>query len=96
MVNQDRTASAPEQSASGSTDPVDLSEDLVCGLLVGPGKTTECVRHQGQDYHFCSPSCAEKFQSNPSTYLKPAGDELSSAFVMPDWAAIDDSTCEPA
>ncbi len=67
MVNQDRTESAQEQSGSGDTEPVELSADLVCGLLVGPGSATERVRHQDQDYYFCSPSCAEKFQSEPST-----------------------------
>ena len=77
MVSQNKTESAQEQHYSEDTEPVELSEDLVCGLLVGPGSGTECVRHEGQDYYFCSPSCAEKFQSDPSAYLKPAGDEIS-------------------
>jgi YHS domain-containing protein len=84
MTNQGRTAPAKEQSGSGDAEPVDLSEDLVCGLLVGPGSTTERVRHEGQDYYFCSPSCAEEFRSDPSAYIKPAKDEVSSAFAMLD------------
>ena len=95
MVNQNRTAPVREQSGSDDTEPVDLSEDLVCGLLVGPGNATERVQHQGQDYYFCSPRCAEKFQNDPSTYLKPARDDVDSAFVMPDWGANDDSACGP-
>ncbi len=74
MVNQGGMESAQEQSNSGDTEPVELSGDLVCGLLVGPGSATERVRHEGQDYYFCSPRCAEEFRSDPSTYLKPAGD----------------------
>jgi Cu+-exporting ATPase len=84
MVNQDRTESAQEQSGSESTEPLELSADLVCGLLVGPGRTTERVRHEGQDYYFCSPSCAGEFRSDPPTYIKPAKDEVCSAFAMLD------------
>ncbi len=74
MVDQGRMESAQEQSGSGDTEPVELSEDLVCGLLVGPGSATERVRHEDQDYYFCSSRCAKEFQSEPSRYLKPAGD----------------------
>ena len=83
-MNQDRMESAQEQYDSGDIEPVELSEDLVCGLLVGPGTATERVQHEGQDYYFCSSSCAEKFRSEPSTYLKSAGDDVSSAFVTRD------------
>ncbi len=84
MVSQDKTESAQEPHYCEDTEPIDLSADLVCGLLVGPGSATEHVQHEGQDYYFCSPSCAEKFRSDPSAYLKPAGDELNSAVTMLD------------
>ena len=92
MVDQGRTESAHERYDSGDTEPVELSEDLVCGLLVGPSSATERVQHEGQDYYFCSRGCAEKFRSEPSTYLKPAGDEVSSAFVTPDSGGDDDES----
>ena len=100
MMNQGRMESAQEQSNSGDTEPTKLGEDLVCGLLVGPGSASERVRHEGQEYYFCSPSCAEKFRNDPSTYLNPAGDEMSSARMehatgkdarestVFDWAAV--------
>ena len=84
MVSQNKAQSAQKQHYSEDTKPIELSEDLVCGLLVGPGRATEHVQHQGQDHYFCSPSCAEKFRSDPSAYLKPAGDELNSALSMLD------------
>ncbi len=84
MVSQNKTESAQEPHYCEDTEPVDLSADLVCGLLVGPGSATELVQHEGQDYYFCSPSCAEKFRSDPSAYLKPAGEELNPAVGMLD------------
>ena len=84
MVDQARMESAHERYDSGDTEPVELTGDLVCGLLVGPGGATERLRHQGQDYYFCSASCAEKFRSDPAAYLKLGGDEESSAFAILD------------
>ena len=74
MLNQGRMESIQEQSDAGGVEPVELSEDLICGLLVGPGSATERVRYEGQDYYFCSPKCLEEFRSDPSIYLKPTGD----------------------
>ncbi|NIA06514.1 MAG: YHS domain-containing protein, partial [Actinobacteria bacterium] len=70
MMDQNRMASTQEQPGS-TVDPV-------CGMLVDPDSAAAHVRYQGQDYHFCSSSCAEKFRSNPSTYLNPPGNEETS------------------
>ena len=94
-MTQDRMESAQEQYDSGDPEPAELSEDLVCGLLVGLGSATKRVRHEGQDYYFCSQRCAEAFRSNPLTYLKPAGDETSCAFSLVDSGGDNDEpyTC---
>ena len=44
--------------------------DPVCGMSVDPATARGgAVRHQGTDYHFCSPGCAAKFRAEPETYL---------------------------
>lgn len=46
--------------------------DPVCGMSVNPAKAAGSVTHDGQDYHFCSKRCVEKFTANPSQYLQQA------------------------
>ncbi len=44
--------------------------DPVCSMKVGanPEKTTV---YAGQDYHFCSHKCLDKFKADPVSYLRP-------------------------
>lgn len=53
---------APASSETTYTDPV-------CGMQVSknPEKT---ARFQGKAYYFCSNSCVDKFNANPSAYVK--------------------------
>jgi len=44
--------------------------DPVCGMYVVPDKAAGHVRHQQQDYYFCSKYCEQKFSSDPAKYLK--------------------------
>ncbi|WP_273778746.1 heavy metal translocating P-type ATPase [Acinetobacter sp. GSS19] len=45
--------------------------DPVCGMQVDP--TTDLkTDYQGKIYHFCNPSCLDKFQQDPEFYLIPA------------------------
>lgn len=43
--------------------------DPVCGMAVDPSTARASHEHAGQVYHFCLPSCAEKFRADPDRYL---------------------------
>ena len=58
-------ASQPEAGAQTVKDPV-------CGMQVNPESTPHHASHAGQDYHFCSAHCREKFIADPNHYLGPA------------------------
>jgi Cu+-exporting ATPase len=46
--------------------------DPVCGMSILPSDAVGQATHRGQTYHFCSPSCLDKFKAAPQTYLHPA------------------------
>lgn len=43
--------------------------DVVCGMLVNKNSSGGHVIYEGQEYHFCCPSCQRRFESNPAHYL---------------------------
>ncbi len=43
--------------------------DPVCGMTVDPATTPHHARHAGQDYHFCSAKCRERFEARPEVFL---------------------------
>jgi Cu+-exporting ATPase len=43
--------------------------DPVCGMSVDPATTTHHAEHHGQDYHFCSAKCRERFEARPEIFL---------------------------
>src|SRR6202051_3655621 len=45
-----------------------LERDPVCGMNVHPATAKHVYRHQGKNYYFCCPSCADKFKADPSKY----------------------------
>jgi YHS domain-containing protein len=45
--------------------------DPVCGMQVSAGSDTPDFVYGGTKYYFCSQSCLEKFQNDPSKYVKP-------------------------
>lgn len=53
------------EQAEGKRDPV-------CGMNVPSGKAAARRRRGGDDYVFCSLSCAEKFDEQPTRYLEAA------------------------
>lgn len=69
---------AQEPNASTVIDPV-------CGMHVDPAGGKPTAEHGGVSYHFCSPSCKEKFQSDPERYLDP--DKRAAAEAARDSAA---------
>lgn len=44
--------------------------DPVCKMTIEENDATGTSTHDGTKYHFCSPSCKEKFDKNPSSYIK--------------------------
>jgi len=45
--------------------------DPVCGMRVHTERAPARASHAGKDYFFCSPHCAQKFQADPESYLRP-------------------------
>jgi len=46
--------------------------DPVCGMDVDPATARGgSVEHQGKQYFFCSPGCAQRFRAEPEKYLNP-------------------------
>ncbi|MEO7477786.1 MAG: YHS domain-containing protein, partial [Lysobacteraceae bacterium] len=48
--------------------------DPVCGMQVDPASTAHHAQHAGQDYHFCSARCLERFVADPEKYITPPSD----------------------
>src|SRR5579872_1169751 len=48
-----------------------VAKDPVCGMSVNTAAAKHTLQHAGQTFYFCSPSCREKFQSQPDKYLRP-------------------------
>lgn len=42
--------------------------DPVCGMSIAPEDAMGTADYKGVRYHFCSPSCLEKFQADPESY----------------------------
>lgn len=53
--------------------------DPVCGMKVDPHKTSHHAQHAGEDFHFCSARCRERFESDPDKYLSSDGKDESPA-----------------
>ena len=54
-------------------------KDPVCGMTVDPSATEHRHSHDGLTYYFCCSHCAERFRTDPNTYLaktieEPAAD----------------------
>jgi P-type Cu+ transporter len=44
--------------------------DPVCGMQVDPAKAAGTSQYQGRTYYFCNLRCKERFDRNPSQYVK--------------------------
>ena len=44
--------------------------DPVCAMTVDPDAGKSSHVHDGHDYHFCNPSCLEKFKATPDAYIE--------------------------
>lgn len=45
--------------------------DPVCGMQVDPKTTEHHASHAGNDYHFCSARCRDRFVADPEHFLSP-------------------------
>src|ERR1700730_17458242 len=67
----------------------EVAVDPVCGMNVEPAKAAGSAAHGGRIFHFCSPSCWQKFRAEPERYLQPD----SSAGVTPPAPSLVEYTC---
>lgn len=44
-------------------------KDPVCGMTIDPKTTAHYSVYQSKHYYFCSPSCKEQFEKNPSQFV---------------------------
>jgi Cu+-exporting ATPase len=56
-------------TTSLSLTQADRAIDPVCHMTVDPATAPASVSYQGKTYYFCSPSCARKFEADPTRYL---------------------------
>ncbi len=47
-----------------------LATDPVCGMKVDPHTAKHRATYEGRTYYFCSARCREKFEADPTRYLK--------------------------
>jgi len=73
------THPAPQAHAASSAAPQAATTvlDPVCGMQVDPLTTAHHAAHGGDDYHFCSARCRERFVADPLKYLSPATAETA-------------------
>ena len=48
-------------------------KDPVCGMMVDRLKAAGRAEHDGKTYYFCSPTCAERFSTDPQEFLAAPG-----------------------
>jgi Cu+-exporting ATPase len=54
-------------------DPADEPVvDPVCGMTVSPATAAGSHTHRGRTYHFCAPSCLERFRQDPDAFVEAA------------------------
>lgn len=62
-------------------------KDPVCGMEISPADAVGSQVYRGTTYHFCSPSCVEKFRKEPEKYVdrknEDAPQSKTTAYVCP-------------
>lgn len=53
----------PKRQRAAVTDPV-------CGMEIDPAEAAGTWEYKGRTYHFCHPSCLERFQASPAVFLQ--------------------------
>jgi Cu+-exporting ATPase len=70
--------------------------DPVCGMNVNPATAKHVHEHAGKTYYFCCAGCAEKFKTNPQTYLNKPASSGPAMLGMPSPAQARSSTAPAA
>jgi YHS domain-containing protein len=60
------------QATSSEARPMAEALDPVCGMRIDPGRSAGTRLVHGASVFFCSSLCLEKFDINPSHYLRDA------------------------
>lgn len=47
-----------------------MEKDPVCGMQVDPAKAAGSSEYNGKTYYFCAKRCKERFDANPSQFVK--------------------------
>jgi YHS domain-containing protein/uncharacterized membrane protein YraQ (UPF0718 family) len=63
-----RDGSAPATDDEQMKESIDLAIDPVCGMSVDPATAAAIRTHDGRNYFFCAPGCAETFDPDPDRY----------------------------
>ena len=50
---------------------IELATDRVCGMRVDAATSKHRFEHGGEEFHFCSARCREKFSADAAAYLHP-------------------------
>ncbi len=48
----------------------DIERDPVCGMTVDAETAQHSHRHDGEEFHFCSKHCHEKFAAQPDEFIE--------------------------
>src|SRR5215475_2722737 len=56
-------------AAAKTSIGAELARDPVCGMSVNPSTAKFVIDRDGKKYYFCSQSCREKFEADPTKYL---------------------------
>jgi Cu+-exporting ATPase len=74
-MGQHTNTARMQEDRDGHTD----TRDPVCGMTVDPHEAAGTAVHDGHTYYFCSPSCRERFQAAPETYVEHRGAEATDS-----------------
>ncbi len=83
-MNQHSNCNSCNTHVHGEPKPAAI-KDPVCGMTVDPEKTAHKLSHEGQDYHFCSASCQNKFEDNPAAYVGERSPDKADAPAGSKW-----------
>jgi Cu+-exporting ATPase len=84
IASADWRRRSPTMSHQHGVETIEaMTTDPVCGMTVNPATSPHRTSHAGQDYHFCSARCREKFESDPLHYLNPVdrGEEVPEGAI---------------
>jgi len=89
IMGQHTNTARIQEHRDGHTD----TRDPVCGMTVDPHEASGTAVHDGHTYYFCSPSCRERFQAAPETYVEHRGAAATDSSRPPGGDEAVEYTC---